>query len=182
MKKPVGRTIVFNEKKMAFGGGSSVPDIKYADLFNLYVKDCKLRNIEEVTIQGYRNAHRYFLQFAGEDINCSDINQELIDDYMISLAERLKPQSVNSYVFKVSPIVLFGVARGYIKHDIKFSHMVEQEQFKEIYHDEEIRLLLEKPEGNSFADYRCWVIVNLLLGTGIRAQVNCEKSKCGILT
>lgn len=166
MKKQQGMTI---RKRVGNQVSDKIPDIKYNDLYLLYVKDCRLRNISEITIAGYQNANKYFLDFAGHDILCSDVNQDLITDYMLFLRQRLKPTTVNSYVFKVSPVVLFGVRRGYIKQDIHFSHMVEQEHFKEIYSDEELALLLKKPVKNTFAEYRSWVIVNLLLATGIRS-------------
>ncbi|TCT15685.1 integrase/recombinase XerD [Natranaerovirga pectinivora] len=149
---------------------SKVANINYDDLYFLYASDCKLRNISDITIKGYEFAHKKFKQFTGEGLKCEDISQDLINEYILYLKDKLKPQTVNSYLFKISPIIKFGIRKGYIKDTIEFTHLVEQEHFKEIYTTRELELLLKKPEGNSFAQYRTWVIINLLLATGIRAK------------
>ena len=149
---------------------SKVPNVSYNDLYFLYVNDCKLRNISDITIKGYEFAHGKFKDFAGENLKCEDITQDLINDYILELKDKHKPQTVNSYMFKISPVVKFGIKRGYIKDIIEFTHLVEQEHFKEIYTTRELEILLKKPEGNSFAQYRTWVIINLLLATGVRAK------------
>lgn len=149
---------------------SKVPNISYNDLYFLYENDCKLRNISPITIKGYDFAHKKFKDFAGDNLECEDITQDLINEYILYLKDSLKPQTVNSYMFKISPVIKFGIKRGYIKDTIEFTHLVEQEHFKEIYTTKELEILLKKPEGNSFAQYRTWVIVNLLLATGVRAK------------
>ncbi len=148
---------------------SKVTDIPYNDLYLLYVNECRLKNLSEITIKGYSFAHKYFLQYAGKNLKCSDVTQDLINSYILNLKDRLKPQTVNSYIFKISPVVKYGIQRGYIKDNITFTHLVEQEHIKEIYTNEELKKLLIRPQGNSFAQYRTWVIINFLLATGIRA-------------
>lgn len=159
-----------SKPKMYIRMGKQKQDISFLKLFDLYEKDCKLRNITEVTIKGYKYATTYFLRYAGEGIMCSDVTQELINNYMVFLAQDKKPQTVNSYVFKISPIVLYGVDKGYITQKIEFTHMVEQERFKDIYSEEELKILLTKPKSNSFHEYRAWVIINMFVGTGMRSQ------------
>ncbi len=83
---------------------SKVQDISYDDLYFLYENDCKMRNISLLTIKGYDYAHTYFKRWIGEDVElkCSDITQDLINEYIMSLKDRLKPETVNSYQFKIS--------------------------------------------------------------------------------
>lgn len=149
---------------------SKVQNISYNELYFLYENDCKLRNISPITIKGYEFAHKYFKQFAGEELRCDDITQDLINGYILNLKDRLKPETVNSYVFKISPVIKYGIKRGYIKDNIEFTHLVEQEHVKEIYTNKELEILLKRPKGDSFSQYRTWVIINLLLATGIRAM------------
>lgn len=148
---------------------SKVLDIPYHDLYLLYEKECRLKNLSDTTIRGYFFADKYFMQFAGDNLKCSEVTQDLINGYILYLKDKLKPQTVNSYIFKVSPVVKYGISRGYIKDSITFTHLVEQEHIKDIYTTEELEKLLQKPEVESFAQYRTWVIINLLLATGIRA-------------
>ncbi|MCH4239840.1 MAG: tyrosine-type recombinase/integrase [Oscillospiraceae bacterium] len=148
---------------------SKVSDIPYHDLYLLYENECKLKNLSDTTIRGYFFADKYFRQFAGDDLMCSEVTQDLINEYILYLKDKFKPQTVNSYIFKVSPVVKYGIKRGYIKDNITFTHLVEQEHIKEIYTPDELKKLLARPKEDSFAQYRTWVIINLLLATGIRA-------------
>ncbi|MGW8114891.1 tyrosine-type recombinase/integrase [Caproicibacterium sp. NSD3] len=132
---------------------SKVLDIPYHDLYLLYENECKLKNLSETTIRGYFFADKYFMQLAGSNLKCSEVTQDLI----------------NEYIFKISPVVKYGIKRGYIKDNISFTHLVEQEHIKEIYTPNELKQLLVRPKEDSFAQYRTWVIINLLLATGIRA-------------
>lgn len=159
-----------NTGKQKVGTALIKQDISYKELLQIYTRQCTLKNLASVTIKGYEFANDMFLKFAGEDLMCNDVTQELIDEYKSSLIERLKPETVNSYVFKVSPIVKFGFKQGYLPYNIEFNHMKEQEHFKEIYTEEELKILLKKPKTESFAEYRNWVIINFLLGTGVRAK------------
>ena len=97
------------------------------------------------------------------------MQQSLIDDYQLDLASRLKAETVNSYLFKICPIVKFGMVRGYITEDIQFSHMAHQKHFKDIYTEDEIRKLLPRPKTDKFNEYRTWFVVNVFLRTGIRS-------------
>ncbi len=56
----------------------------------MYIRECKLNDIAEVTINGYNYANGYFLKFTGKEIMCSEITQKLVDDYKMKLLKRLK--------------------------------------------------------------------------------------------
>lgn len=60
--------------------------------------------------------------------------------------------------------------KGYIKDAIEFTRLAEQEHIKEIYTNDELKMMLKRPENPTFAEYRNWVLVNFLLATGIRAK------------
>ena len=102
-------------------------NISYQELLGIHLRQCRIKNLATVTIDGYRTASRYFLDFAGSDLMCGDITQDLINEYCLHLQSVYKPQTVNSYMFKVSPTILFGIEQGYIPHNIQFTHVVEQE-------------------------------------------------------
>lgn len=106
-------------------------DIRYEDLYQLYIKECRLKNLADVTIKGYEFAHGYFLKWVGKDLKCTDVTQDLVNEYVLYLKDKLKPETVNSYQFKVSPVIKYGIRRGYIKDNILFVHLIEQEHIKE---------------------------------------------------
>lgn len=164
MPRPSGKATISLK-----GNAKNLPDVYFRELVQLYSRDCRIRGIEEVTIAGYEYACKKFLEYLQEDIRCSDLCQELFDDYQMELATRVKAETVNSYLFKISPVLKFGKERGYITADIQLSHMAYQEHFKDVYTEEEIRKLLVRPKTNKFNEYRTWVIVSVFLGTGIRS-------------
>ncbi len=168
LENPVGKPLVTKRRKRLLD--CKVADIPYDDLHKMYMTDCRLRGISEITIKGYEFAYTYFKKFAGEDLLCSDITQDLLNGYVLHLKGWLKAETVNSYQFKISPVVKYGMHKGYIKDTIEFTRLVEQEHIKEIYSHEELKRLLKRPENPTFAEYRNWVIVNFLLATGIRAK------------
>jgi|GEM_PF-1928107 len=107
---------------------SKVLDIPYHDLYLLYESECRLKNLSYTTIRGYFFADKYFKRFAGDNLKCSEVTQDLINGYILCLKDKYKPQTVNSYIFKVSPVVKYGISRGYIKDSIAFTHLMRAEQ------------------------------------------------------
>jgi len=147
-------------------GLSRLENISLDELFRLYVHECRIKNLADVTIKGYKFAYKYFKDWLGKDITCDEVTQDLINEYVLYLKNRLgKPQTVNSYQFKISPVIKYGYKRGYIKDHIIFTHLVEQEQIKEIYTKEELQVMLKMPTEGSFTELRTWVIINMLLAT-----------------
>lgn len=160
-KEPIEETVLreIPRRKRKIASEFSKTNISYKSLLELHIKNCRLKNLATVTLDGYRTASRYFLDFAGYDLTCDDVTQDLISEYCLHLQTAYKPQTVNSYMFKISPTVLFGVEQGYIPHQIQFTHVVEQETIKNIYSQEELEILLKRPKNNDFADFRAWVIL-----------------------
>lgn len=72
---------------------SKVLDISYYDLYLLYENECRLKNLSETTIRGYFFADKYFMQFAGDDLKCSEVTQDLINEYTLYLKDKLKSQT-----------------------------------------------------------------------------------------
>lgn len=49
---------------------------------------------------------------------CNDITQDLINEYYLHLQQAHKASTINSYVFKISPTILYGVEKEYIQSEI----------------------------------------------------------------
>ena len=79
-KEPMESTILpeIKRRKRKVSSGYAVTNISYRSLFELYVRVCKIKNLSETTIKRYEYATRYFLDFAGYDLMCYDVTQELI--------------------------------------------------------------------------------------------------------
>lgn len=171
-KEPMKSTVLpeMKRRKRKVDSNYGITNISYLSLFELYLRECKVKNLSDTTIKGYKYATNYFLDFAGYELMCHEVTQELINNYYLHLQQAHKATTINSYVFKISPTVLYGVNKGYIKEQIEFTHMVEQETIKEIYTQQELEILLKRPQGDDFCEFRAWVIINTFLATGVRAR------------
>lgn len=170
MKNSTTKPQVTNLKQRKNPVNSKKANIPFAAMTDLFVHSCKQRQLAPETVTGYSYAAKRFQEWYSEELFCDDITQDVINDYILFLTENYKPQTVNSYQFKLSAVIKFGITNGYIKDSIEFTKCVEQEHIKEIYTNDELKILLKRPEGDSFAEYRNWVIVNVLISTGIRAK------------
>jgi integrase/recombinase XerD len=66
-------------------------------------------------------------------------------------------------------------ARGYLKSSFKISIAKPQDEGLKLFTDAKLKTLLERPrKGDSFTEWRTWVIVNWVLATGNRAATICE--------
>ena len=73
------------------GNSNNLPDLFFKELVQLYVKDCRRRGVEKVTTDGYEYACRKFLEYIGEDVRCSELSQEMIDNHNVFLHRILLP-------------------------------------------------------------------------------------------
>lgn len=171
-KEPMNPTILPDvpRRRRRIDSQVSKGNIPYQKLLGIHLRQCCIKKLATVTIDGYRTASLYFLDFAGNDLTCGDITQDLINEYCLHLQSVYKPQTVTSHMFKVSPAFLFGIEQGYIPCNIQFTHVVEQESIKDIYTTEALNALLQRSKNPDFCDFRAWIIINTFLTTGIRAS------------
>lgn len=154
-------------------------DITFDKLQKDYIKKCKVRNLSEYTINFYNVSCHTFGKFINlNELYISQINRELIDDYILYLKQTgVKDITINTYIRGISPILKYGMELGLIQK-FGFKEIKVTEEIKQIYTREELVILLQKPSMASFAEYRNWVIINFLLGTGVRAlELRCIRIK-----
>lgn len=103
------------------------------------------------------------------ELMASDVTRDFMDDYILHLkGTGVKAVTINTYIRGISPIIKYGMSMGLIK-EFGFKEIKTTEEIKQVYTHEELKILLKKPEINSFTEYRNWVIINFLMRTGIRA-------------
>lgn len=150
------------------------PEAKtYQELHEEYIRFCKIQKLAEETIRTYHYHHNYFMNHIGSDALCSEINQQTIDNYKLTLIEKgLNGVSVNSYIQNITPVIKYGMKLGYIDASLTFARVKEEQKIKDIYTQGELQALLKKPNIKkcSFAEYRNYAIINVLIGTGIRSK------------
>lgn len=47
---------------------SRIENITLDELFQLYINECRIKNLADVTISGYKYAYKYFKDWLGRDI------------------------------------------------------------------------------------------------------------------
>ena len=103
-------------------------------------------------------------------IMLDEITKDFLNNYIMHLKGELQnPISVNTYLRTARAFLYFCMKLGYLK-DFKVELIKAEKKIKETYTECELKLLLKKPnlKRDSFAEYRDWVIVNFLIGTGVR--------------
>lgn len=136
-----------------------------------FLNRCKRDNLSNFTSRTYEAHINIFINFVGEDKEVNEIDKQLIDSFVVYLKEEreLKDTSINTYLRSVKSFVNYLISINVVRpFNIKF--VKENVYYKDVYSDEELEILLEKPNLKrcTFAEYRTWVYINFLLGTGCR--------------
>jgi len=149
-------------------------------VFERFLKHCRSKNLSEQTIEYYEENYDQFknilvkmADFQKQDtILIKDINPQIFENYRLGLLERdISHKTVNSYIRAVRAFLYYAMRLDYLD-DFKVQLIKTEKKIKITYTDSELERLLEKPDINqcSFSEYRNWVIVNWLMGTGNRAR------------
>ena len=147
--------------------------------FEEFINEKEARNLSESTIRNYRESYMEFYKFCEFDkrTTADEVTVQAFYDWIRAMKQSgIKPASINHYLRDCRVFVYWCMAaeRKYIA-PFKINMVEKQEEQLKIFTDDELRLLLKKPQKNdSFANWRMWAIVNWVLGTGNRASTICE--------
>ncbi len=156
------KMIEINPKEMTF-------DRAYDE----FIFNCQARNLRPATIQFYDNSMRTIYKFIDPKTQLKDITKLTVDNFVINCRKQLdiKDITVNTYLRALKAILYYFMKLGYVEKFhiplIKYDKPVI-----ETYTDEEIKLLLKKPDKNkcTFVEFRNWTICNVLYATGMRCS------------
>lgn len=136
-----------------------------------FIKHCRLKNLSEKTLSYYEETLEVFIKYTGkDDIKLKEIDIIFVEDYLLYLKNSgIKSVSINTRLRGLRVFLYWCMKRGYM-NEYKIKLIKQEEIIKETYTDEELKLLLNKPDMKkcTFTEYRNWVIVNFLIGTGVR--------------
>ncbi|MEG2811603.1 MAG: tyrosine-type recombinase/integrase [Clostridium sp.] len=146
----------------------SIPLDKALDEFITY---CKMRNLRPATISYYETIiSGYLYKVLDSKFPTCDITPSTVQDLIFFCRNELniKDVSINSMLRGTRTIFYYFMKIGYTnKFDIQL--IKEDKSIIETYTDEEINVLLAKPNKHcTFLEYRDWTISNFLLSTGCR--------------
>ena len=147
------------------------PTIQQA--FERFQKYNRLKNLSQGSLDFYAAKGRSFFRFLGDtEQPIHTITEETVEDYIFYMKDQqLHDTTINTNLRMVCAFLYWCMEKGYLeKYPIRLVRA--DDPIKEPYTTDELQKLLKKPDCKtcSFAEYRNWVIVNFLLGTGCRAS------------
>ncbi|SHJ03035.1 integrase/recombinase XerD [Dethiosulfatibacter aminovorans DSM 17477] len=146
----------------------------YDELFKLKIKNLELEGAVKETLESHYHVIRYLKEYFDTSIlQISDMNTQFLEDfgYWLKDTRGIKNITINGYVKRIVATLNLGIEKGFIKEDnFHWKRLKEDKVMKEIYTDDELERLLKKPKMKFFGKYRTWVLINFLLGTGVRAK------------
>ena len=146
-----------------------------------FTNRCKRDNLSDVTIKTYKEHISNLVKYIGSDKEVNIIDRQLIDDFIVYLKEErhLKDTSINTYLRSIKTFVSYLISLNVVR-PFRINLVKQNTYYKDVYSDEELEILLKKPDLRrcTFAEYRTWVYINFLLGTGSRIN-NAVKLKIG---
>jgi integrase/recombinase XerD len=159
--------------KRQFGKNTAKVQKTYSQLFEEFMNQLKIKGRAEQTLKSYKHHSKYFMDFLKKDINCDEITLSTLNDYIIYIKEVkniTNGTTINSYLRNISPVLKYGIKKGYILEEFEMPVVKYQETFKEIYTVNELNDLLNKPSKRDFVTLRTWTIIWTFASTGIRAR------------
>ena len=136
------------------------------------LEHCTLKNMRENTKKYYiQNMEYGFYKYYDKNTNINKLTQDDINGYILYLQNKdIKDTTINIYLKALKTVLIFFKKKMWIDSNIKVQFVREDKQIVEGYTDEEIAILIKKPDMKNitFAQYRNWVLVNFLCNTGAR--------------
>lgn len=146
--------------------------ISFEEGCNLYLQNCRQRNLREGTIKHYRQSYTQFYKYFDAEMPIVDLTKNVYEDYVVYLRETLKNDvSINAYLRDLITTLHFLMNEGYLE-PYKMQAIKVDKTPVETYTEEELVKLLKKPDLKkcSFAEYQSWVMTSFLFSTGIRQR------------
>lgn len=140
------------------------------ETFHAYLTVCKGRGLSEKTIATYAQQFHAVQRFLDVERPIGELTSRDMDEMVSEMRETdLARNSIASYMRTIKAFLSWANQEGLT--DVTVPRYKEEETIKETYTDGELETLLKRPNLKKcdFAEYRSWVIVNLLVNSGLRA-------------
>ena len=137
--------------------------------FSLFLSSAAARGVKDKTLQTYKQHFHSISKRMDVTVQMDCLNSSDLDNMILKMREEgLSDCSINSYTRTLKVFFSWCNEEGHSNLNIKLYKAAET--VKEVYTDDELLVLLKKPEANcNFCEYRNWVIINFLLNSGCRA-------------
>ncbi len=139
---------------------------------DLYLQNCRQRDLREGTVNHYRQSYLYFFKYFDPNMPITDLNTTAYNNYVLHLKSTLHNDvSINAYLRDFITTMHFFIDEGYLPC-FKMKAIKIDKTNVETYSESELTALLKKPNIKkcSYTEYQSWVITNFLFSTGVRQR------------
>lgn len=139
------------------------------EVFPRFVASQTAKGLSDKTIKTYFNHFHSISKHLDTSLSFNELDKSILDDMIVSMRQSgLAHNSISSYLRVFRTFLKWCREQGYT--DLSLPNFKDQETVKETYTDDELLLLLRKPDKDcDFCEYRNWVIINFFLNCGCRA-------------
>lgn len=143
--------------------------LSFNELFSRFVAAKIAEGVSEKTVDTYHQHWKCIGKHLDLDKTVDSTTQDDINNVVVSMRRSgLAHNSISSYTRVLRTFLKWCRQQGYT--NLVMPPIKDRETVKETYSDEELKVLIQKPEKNcDFTEYRNWVIINFLLNCGCRA-------------
>ena len=138
--------------------------------FDRFLLTKRADGIKTKTIATYSQHFHAISKHLDTDQEITEITSTDLKLMIVSMQNSgLSPNSIKSYSITLKAFLSWCNTEGIT--DLNMKKYKGEDTIKETYTDEELKVLLQKPNMRkcTFAEYRSWVIVNFLINSGSRA-------------
>ncbi len=138
----------------------------------------QIKGLAKETQRQYRIVVGNFGEWIGKEKYLSAITEKTLEDYIYYHTERgIKGVTLASMMKHIRRFIYFCVWRGYMEQ-IEVTIPKFEEQLKEPYTEQEMKLLLARPTSSRWVEWRCWAMTNYFFSTGQRLSTALNVQIC----
>ena len=141
-----------------------------SEIFDNFIMTRKAKGLSDKTVSSYQSHFKSMKNHLDVNVPIDDLTRADLESMVASMRDSgLAANSISSYV-RVLKTFLSWCNDEEITQ-VNMPRYKSEETIKETYTDKELERLLKKPNMRTcaFAEYRTWVIINLLVNNGTRA-------------
>jgi integrase/recombinase XerD len=137
-------------------------------LYDLFVKERRyLKNVSPHTLDWYKYSFKAFAPHVTAITECQSLRSALKTAAMALVESKRQPSTINDYIRAVNAFLHWASVEGHLPERLRLDYLKEEQKIIPTFSDQHIKLLLAwKPR--TFAEHRMYVVVCLLLDTGLR--------------
>lgn len=149
--------------------------LRVLEVFEMFRIEKKALGIEGTTIRNYQESLTKFLRFLEcEDMELHKLEKMDILEFIGEMQEQgLKVATINHYLRDLRAFFNWCSAADYME-PLSIKLVKGQESVKETYSEDELTLLLKKPQKDFYCEWRTWAIIHWILATGNREKTVCD--------